>query len=315
MNGPMKATEIIKETGIPQPRIYDIIGKLEKRGLINIGSSLKRSYEAIMPSEAFKNELDSMEKYINQLDEFVKYNRKNVALKSPNVWFIENDIRIASKLEKYLENANIEILLSLPGWKIRKLLPTLRKVSGHDITICSVVSEDIGEGLINSLCEIGICKVRKVPPAEMVIIDRKISFLNAKSVSETSDYSIFIQEEELVDVMAYYFFYMNWLPSEYRMNFNKIKKIRVITSWLACEAIDEMKKNGMQLHGHVNGFFRGREIVVSGKIISSIRIQGIQQAFLIEEDGKKYSVGAKNGKLEDIKMEEVIIEVINANQT
>lgn len=60
MNGPMRVTEIIRETGIPQPRMYDIIGKLQRKGLIMVNSSLKKTYEAVSPREAFESELNSL---------------------------------------------------------------------------------------------------------------------------------------------------------------------------------------------------------------------------------------------------------------
>lgn len=309
MNGPMKTLDIIKETGIPQPRVYDVIGKLEKRGLVVLNSSLKKSYEAVLPGQAFKKEIQNMERYVEQLDRFVQYNRKNVKLESPNVWFIENDMRTASKLLEYIKNAKFEILISVPEQKIRELLPTLRKVSSNGVTVCSVVDEGLGETLVNSLSNIGVCKVRNVPPAEIVIVDREISFINVKSISLTSDYSVFIQEDELVDVVSYYFFYMNWQPSVFRKDFKTLRTVKFVTSWLALEAIEELRNEGHNLIATVKGYSNGREVNVKGKIVSYVRDAGVRQAFSMESEDKILTVGGKNGKLEDIKMTELTLNV------
>ena len=312
INGPLKATEIIKETGIPQPRMYDILGKLERRGLVLINSSIKKTYEAVMPVEAFKNEIIGMEKYINQLENYVKNNRKNKQAKSPNVWFIENDARTKSKLEEAIENATSEILLSLPDDRIRSLLPSLRKAARNKVTICSVVGNSINGGLLDSISDIGIVRTRDVTPAEIVIIDRKNSFLNAKSITETSDYSVFIQEDELVDVMDYYYFFMNWIPGWYVVDFNKYNTFKIRTSWLACEAIDNLFSNGKKIKAIIRGILRENETLIEGEIEHTERIPGVKQAFNISTKSETLSVGGKNGKLEDVRMIEGIFQVQRA---
>ena len=310
MNGPMKATDIIKETGIPQPRMYDILGKLQKRGLILINSSLKKTYEAVMPVDAFKDEILNMEKYVNQLNTFIKINRKNMPMKSPNVWFIENDARIETKLEEAISEATTEIILSLPDLRIRYLLPVLRKARDKGVTICSVLGNGVEKETIKLMSEIGVVRTRDVTPAEIVIVDRKISFLNAKSITESSDYSVFIQEDELVDIMDYYFFYMNWVPSKYETEFYNNKKLKMSTSWLVCEAIDNILSNEGKIKATVKGIYRGREVEFKGEINKTVRIPGIKQSFILSTPELDYTVGGKNGKLEDIRMITADISIV-----
>ena len=311
MNGPMKATEIIKETGIPQPRMYDILGKLQKRGLILINSSLKKTYEAVMPADAFKEELINMEKYVNQLDTFIKINKKKIPAKSPNVWFIENDSRIETKLEESIEAAKTEIILSLPETRIRYLLPVMRKAYNNGVTICSVLGNNVGSSVIKLMSEIGVVRTRDVTPAEIVIVDRKLSFLNAKSITEGSDYSVFIQEDELVDIMGYYFYYMNWIPSKYETDFSQFRKLKISTSWLACEAIDNILEKRKRINATLKGIYSLKEVDMKGEIKSTVRIQGVKQSFILSTPDRDYTVGGKNGKLEDVRMIELNMDSIS----
>lgn len=143
------------------------------------------------------------------------------------------------------------------------------------------------------MCELGVCKTRKVTPAEIVIVDGKLSFLNAKYIADTSDYSIFIQEDELIDVMGYYYFFMEWLPSTYVNNFSDFKKIILSTTWLACEAIENNISKGNILNGNLKSFYKNNIINISGSINKLLRIPGIQQGFILENGTYKYSVGEK----------------------
>ncbi len=310
MNGPKKATEIIKETGIPQPRMYDILGKLEKRGLVIINSSIKKTYEAVMPVEAFRTEINGMEKYVNQLENYVKINRKKTQIKSPNVWFIENDVRTWSKLEETIQNSSSEVLLSLPSERIKSLLPCLRRAAKNRITICSVIDGKVEDSIVTELGEIGVVRTREVTPAEIVIVDRKNSFLNAKTINDSSDYSVFIQEDELVDVMDYYYFYMNWIPGKYRVDFSRYKSFSIKTSWLACEAIDNIFSYDRRIIGKIKGIMKNKEVVFQGEIKYTIREPGVKQAFLIQTEMGDLTVGGKNGKLEDVRMIEGIFTVV-----
>ncbi len=309
MNGPAKATDIIRETGIPQPRIYDILGKLQKRGIVLVNSSLNKTYEAVMPKEAFKEDLLSMEKYISQLNEFVTYNKRKVAIKTPNIWFIGNDARIEKKLEESIEESKTEIIISLPGERILSVFPSLKKAFKNDVTICAVLGNDVGSEIINTLSKIAVVRTRDVTPAEIVIIDQRTAFLNAKSINDTSDYSIFIEEDELVDVMSYYYFYMNWLPAKFEIDFSRYRKFRISNSWLACEAIDNISGKGKKIRSEVKGFYKNKEITIEGNVTSNIRVPGIKQSFIVETKDGQLSVGGKNGKLEDIRMIRVIFEV------
>ena len=309
MNGSSKATEIIKETGIPQPRIYDILGKLQRRGFVLINSSFKKSYEAVMPKEALRAELLSMEKYISQLNDFVTYNRKTVPLKSPNIWFIENEARIWEKLEEMIEESKTEIILSLPSERLLPILSSLRKAFKNDVTICAVLGSNVSPGIINTLSKIAVVRTREVTPAEIVIVDRRTAFLNAKSINDALDYSVFIQEDELVDIMAYYYFFMNWIPAKFEVDFVRYKRFRISTSWLACEAIDNIFESDKKIKSSIKGIYKDKEITIEGYVTSNIRVPGIKQAFIVETKDGEFSVGGKNGKLEDIRMIEAILEV------
>ena len=186
----------------------------------------------------------------------------------------------------------------------------MRKAYNNGVTICSVLGNNVGSSVIKLMSEIGVVRTRDVTPAEIVMVDRKLSFLNAKSITEGSDYSVFIQEDELVDIMGYYFYYMNWIPSKYEIDFSHFRKMKISTSWLACEAIDSILGRKRRINATLKGIYRGKEVDMKGEINSTVRIQGIKQSFILSTPDRDYTVGGKNGKLEDIRMIELNMDSI-----
>lgn len=302
MKGPMRASEITRESGIPQPRTYDILGKLQRKGLVIVNSSIQRTYEAVMPSKALRSRVQEMDRYLDSLDEYVLRNRKSSEIRAPNVWFVENSRSAMARLEDLISHADSEILFSLELGKLNDLLPALRRASKRGVTLCAVMKENIGKHNLDYLSELGVVRIREIMPVEIVIADRKTAFLNANSLSQTSNYSIFVQEEELVDVIDFYFFNMNWVSSHYYSDFEGMEKISVCSSWFACEAIENMTGKGYRVRAKVDGFRSMDPISIEGDVLSVKRIQGLQQAFFVKSGDETLSVGGKNATLEEIRM-------------
>jgi sugar-specific transcriptional regulator TrmB len=302
IRGPMRASEIIRETGIPQPRTYDVLGKLQRKGLIIMNSSIQKTYEAVMPSAALRHHVESMNNYLDNLEEYVRENRRSFEIRAPNVWFIENSKSVMVKLEDMISQAESEILLSMEYGKLTDLLPALRRKRKKGVTICSVMKENIGDQNVTSLCELGVLRIRNVMPVEIVVVDRKMAFLNANSLSQGSDYSIFIQEEELVDVLDFYYFNMNWTSSRYYSDFEGMENIKISSSWLACELIENMTSKGYRSFVEIEGYDSSGPVSIEAEVISVQRIPGLQQALIIRTENGELSVGGKNATLEDIRM-------------
>ena len=309
MKGPMRASEITKLTGIPQPRTYDVLGKLQQKGLIVMKSSINKTYEAIMPSAALRHNVEYMNEYIDSLDKYIMENRKDVEIRAPNVWFIESNRNTMSKLEGMILQANNEIILSMEYGKLEKLIPSLRKAKRRGVTICSVMKDSLDQNNRIILSELGVIRTRGIMPVEIMIVDHKIAFLNANSLSQTSDYSIFIQEEELVDVLDFYFYNMNWISSKYHKDFEGMDDIRVSSSWLACEVIDNAFSKGYKCTVDIAAINYSDSPMLRGEVASVIRIPGLQYAFLIKTEEGNYTVGGKNATLEDIRMESCVFHL------
>jgi HTH-type transcriptional regulator, sugar sensing transcriptional regulator len=69
LEGQLKATEISKNTNIPQSKIYTVLGLLEMKGMIESCPGFPKEYKAVSPSVATKRLLAMKEQKIKELKE------------------------------------------------------------------------------------------------------------------------------------------------------------------------------------------------------------------------------------------------------
>lgn len=313
LNGPLTATDVVKKTGIPQPRVYDVFTSLSQRELITVSSGIKKIYRAISPERGLMHEIESMGNYVMKLGEYVDRNKVEHDPIVPKVWIIESKTRTFDMMEASINEAKHEILMSLPLSRLRDLGRPLKKANNRGVTISSVIYSDVGEKYLEELRKYSIVRRREGHPPEILLIDRETCMVNVGSMVEGSNYSIWIEENELVHVMNYYFFFMLWTPSHYLSDFSIKEKMTFTTSWLACEAIDVLLSHKATIRGsvigklHKSGSMSHETVTIDGYITGVERIPGVRQTFFIEDGKKRVSVGGRTSTIEDIRLQSVTL--------
>ncbi|NHI91646.1 MAG: TrmB family transcriptional regulator [Candidatus Lokiarchaeota archaeon] len=119
LTGVKIAKEIVKESNIPTGRVYDILGSLEDKGLIERQDSRPKKYSAKPPKVALKNLITKKEEDFQSLKEKAPILEKKLSqLKRPNAseelfWSIalfSEDNAIARLVEK-IKEAETELLM------------------------------------------------------------------------------------------------------------------------------------------------------------------------------------------------------------
>lgn len=302
INGPHKASDVVKTAGIPQPRIYDVFTSLERKGIIVASSGMKKIYKALPPSEAFGGEIDSLSKYVKDLEHYVNEHRKGDDLMSPNVWILESKAYGERMIESYIDDATTEIIMSAPAERLGELLPKLRSARERGVTICIVFFNDISQNLLNRLAQIAVLKKREGSPPEFLLVDRESAIVNVREMIPGNRYCIMVEEDEMIHIISYYFFFTMWMNSEYVVDFTKFRVLSFSTSWLCCEAIDNWLLHGKKLTASISGVISGSEVEIAGEITSTDRFPGTKQGFTVRDKDRTYTVGGRNAKLEDVSM-------------
>lgn len=306
MEGPLKMSDVIRKTGIPQPRIYDIFSSLERHGLIYPINGIQKMFAAASPSDAFSPQLSSMEEYVKELDEYVNANKHSGEKPSPSVAFTISERHNDENFRKFIKEAKYEILLSMKSDRIIFFLKELKITSERGVTVCVVTEKDGDNRVTEALKDFCIIKHRDLEAAEIIIQDGIIAAINMRSIVKNSNYSLLIEENDLVDIIGYYFYHMVWLPSVYIKDFhdNHNHKLSFSTIWVANAAIENLLQYGFRLNANVSGINKRNEVIsIEGTVVNFERVIGIKETFNVESSNTLYSIGGRNGKIEDIKME------------
>jgi len=117
--GSPTAYEISDFTEVPYPKVYSVLAKLEKKGLVEVNRGRPMRFRALPPKQALTAIKDSIidrlefatQKALEELEPIHKTISIRQAL---GTWNIVGKRNVINKLKEILEDARTEILLSFP---------------------------------------------------------------------------------------------------------------------------------------------------------------------------------------------------------
>ena len=309
VHGPQTASRVVKLSGIPQPRIYDVFSSLSRKGFVESTSGRKKLYRAI-PVQS------SLGKYVNDLDKFVKRldveieNIKSIKpVKAYYIWTIEGPQNIDARIGSMIHQARSEIILSVDRRKLRNNLQAIRNASDHGITVALVVFDDVDQETINLIPSDVIVNRRAGRAAEIVMVDRALGLVDLGIADDPEDYAIYFDDNKMLHLLSYYFYLMVWQNSRDTLRIPKLSHYTLNNIWLTCEIIDSFIKDNISLSGEVDGIMNGTSIHLIGKVTGTKVQPGVQQTFFLECADRTYSVGGKTAVMEDVRMTKITLKM------
>ncbi len=303
LKGSMNSTQIVKETGIPQPRVYDLFSSMQKKGFIESSFGKKKMYKAISIATIMEREQKWIENYRITLERHVRnrksFNRRN---QSTFISMIEGEENITEKMKDLIENTKDELILSVDYERYMILLPLIKHLSAKNATICIIVFLSGSQSLnteINCNCFI---RTMKGKPVLLIISDRESSIMGIESKSRKDEIALYLEEDNFIHVVSYYFNQSLWKYADIFIDKIERESIRFRTIWLACDIIEFYLLHKYKLNCYLEGYLLEEKVVLEGKIEKVEKIPFVRNTFFIQSKGKKYSVGGKTSSIEDIKM-------------
>jgi len=307
LKGPNTPTGTVKIAGIPQPRIYDLFSSLEEKGFVDTVTGKKHLYRAVPVSMVLRREVLWLDNYVNELENYVNKYKETEEIKEPYIWFVKGNKNINDRIKSMIYSAKQEIIMALSHDSFVDTRKIINQAIKKGITVALVLFNDTDENELKSVPSGVILKRRCERPLEMVMVDRTSVLSNLKSGVENLDYSIYLEEDQLLHVLSYYFYYNIWLPSKYISYPENSIYYKLTNIWLSCDIIDYYLSNNIKLKCNLNGIMNNENISIKGEIIKTERINGVKQTFFVKFNNNIYSVGGKSALMEDIKLIEVEI--------
>ncbi len=200
------ASELVKNTGIADSKIYYIMENLQKKGLIILQSGVPKKYVAITPVEAlenirvkFKKEFDQKMVLLDRLGELLtpRYQENEASLKI--AYIVKGKNNIVNQAKRLIAEVNTDIILMLPNMEMYHLLKKSLEDIKERVTIKlgfyheAVLEESLLIDFQSICCE-----------CFFLIIDNKILLTVSNWRSEES-YAILTTENTLIEVSSGYF--------------------------------------------------------------------------------------------------------------
>ena len=298
IKGPMGSTDVVKSTGIPQPRVYDLFNSLIKKGFIEEGLGKKRLYKAIPVAQVLNREKDWLDSYSLNLQTYVENKKIYPGKYSPFLTLVEGLDALLEKLRTMINEAETEIILSVSCATFEALRDEIDGANKRGVTIALLIFGNKRPDIDGNI----LYRMLNVKPMEMIISDRKSCLVSVKGEKNYTDYGLYFEEDNFIHVMSYYFYQSLWEPSKVINDFDVKQRLEYCTIWLACDAVDFFLHRGFKLHGELYGYYHDDLRHLKGEILRTERIPFVRNTFYLKDENRTYSVGGKSATIEDIKM-------------
>lgn len=205
--GSASVREICKEAGIPQPRAYDTLAKLESKGLIETQEGRPVIYRAVPPKDAF----DRLEKGLKAqtalaVEEFAS--RYGYERSSADMWTIKGETNIINKIEEMISSVEDHLLLAVPTEVLGKIKPSLDNAISRNVKANVMVSLRGNPQAAIPTIDNCVSFTRKDDiPAILVSVDRKEALMSSGCTSNFRGpwVSVWTNEPSFVELVSMFF--------------------------------------------------------------------------------------------------------------
>jgi len=297
--GILTASELVKRSGIPHSRIYDIARKLSEKGLIEIIEGRPRKFKLVDPNIALRVLVEKKKRKLDKLCgdtlNIINIFALKGRLEDKTTWIVE--IELADLTLPLLKRAKYQLLLAATPHLIAELKDELKRAlrRGVNVTITSYGDLKIDDPFIKENAEL---YVRKAPSLTIVLVDANAGVISDPRIN----YSILTTEPILVRALTD-LFYSSLIQTSKCVNSPSLKG-RFISIW----AIIHRLQGGERIRVKGVEVKTGREVVVEGTVEGKILDDGIA-SILLRTDYGVVKVGGIGAMLEDIGG--VIFEIIS----
>ena len=316
--GVMTSTEVAKEAGIPQPRVYDVLKSLEEKGLILVSKGRPRLYRAENPRTSLKRLIDRIkqriiedyEKSVSILEGIYleEYGRRDIG----EIWKLDTEQKIYDKILSVIENAEHELLISAYNHMLSKLRNPLKRLSRRGISVCLITYD-----VTDPQTYVDEHRVRETHGIVIAIPDRKelVFVTNWFDPSKLVPIGFYTQNSHLLKLFTEYFLHnLRDLSNPVHIGFGENVFIRrFVNLSRAIDMINILKRKGRKVQVRVKGRYvkTGKEVVVEGEPIDTKYdvYASIARIILRTSDNKALTIGGWGAFLEDVEAD--LVEVIS----
>lgn len=206
------ATEIADESGVPMPRIYDVLRGLEREGYIETYEQESLKARAHNPDEVLSDLQDRAERYLSAANEIEK-RWEQPHIEDSNVSIVKRFDTVLQQARDEITSATDLVQVSVPLDNLDDLRPALRTARGAGASVKLSVFTEIDDDRTPSSDEVAdICteaRYREIPSPFVVIVDRSITCF-APHAGSINEYGVLVNDPSHAYVFHWFFLTCLW---------------------------------------------------------------------------------------------------------
>ncbi|MFW9854765.1 MAG: TrmB family transcriptional regulator [Candidatus Thorarchaeota archaeon] len=326
--GPQTVMEIVKKTGIPQPRAYDTLSSLAKYGLleqrVESGKDKVRKakkFRAVEPEQGLDNLFAFFLFAKDQaLSDLKKLAKTQIKLHS-GIWEVHRKLNIMKTAKSMIQNANYEILTVTTVPVLEELKKDLLAATKRNVTVSCITSLEDGVQARTLLENSNVLRIKQRKGFSMpyIIKDRSQALQwGTKTFGDDFDPEFvvaqLIEQTELIHTLIDHFYFSNWHLGKYATLFFERPSFprTFVHIQTVIEEVEYLLQRNRAPNVRIYGSYTdtGEKLVIEGRVskIDHDWSSGVFTIFIMEPNsGKEIPVGGIRAQYEDVTADRITI--------
>lgn len=292
INGPLTSVEVVKRSGIPHSRIYDVAKRLSEKGLIEIVNSRPRLFKPVDPRVAVqayiereKMRLESTgTSLLQHLEKIIGGHRGDFYNTS---WVVES--KFSELLVPNIREAKHQLMISSYSDMVDGVLDEVLWAASRGVNV-TLVLYGVPQGKDRLVSQGVEVYVRKVPSLLMLVVDASASIIGDKNIN----YSIYSRDPVLVRAFMD-LYHDSMVRHSEPIYVPPVLKGRFYSIW----SIIHRVRGGERVVVEGRSIKSGRLVRVEGTVKDKVVDDGVA-TLILETDKGEVRVGGMGARFEDI---------------
>jgi sugar-specific transcriptional regulator TrmB len=328
--GSASASEIATTSGVPQPRIYDVLRGLEDDGYVTTYDRDRLYAQANDPSEALSGLRGAIERYETAIGEIEsRYQASEVD--EGDVSLVRRFRTVFEHAREVIETADDHIQLAATPDQFRKLHTELQAAHERGVHVQLSLHVSLGDDLPLDQSEFeGVCtevRRRDLQGPFLLLADRqRACYATRSDLSE--EYGVLVNDYTTAYVFHWYYLTRLWEVYDEIYDDRSDQPPHSFVEITDCiRAIEAPLEDDAIVTGHIHGEFvrTGRECDLSGRFVgveytgsrtdeapaSLLELAAEARIRFTTDDDDNYTIGGRGAHTEDIAAKRFIVERID----
>ena len=149
LNDSLTPGEIVSISGIPQPRVYDVLGKLKEKGMVDESPGKKKMYRARDIEASLGMRVKELNSGIGRIKKIVQKTRTVNSSSKPYLWLMETERVIINEMRKRIDSARDEIIISSSKTRLIRMREKLINAISRGVTVAIVIFPEPDKKLLD----------------------------------------------------------------------------------------------------------------------------------------------------------------------